>query len=989
MGKRLLLPVLLVLCAPFLPGSVVAVCFGHGIELQSVEVSAVNRNGSLDVQAGSHPYMFAAGFSLGKPEEFIVDGRHYDRIAGGGLKNFQLELPPGFVGNPNATPKCAYLEFIAKTCPDNTAVGEATTRLSAAEDYINPETNEYFPHVQVVTNPVYNIETPGGVPAEFGFLVKGIAPILVDASVRTGGDYGITASVHNIPESITAYGSEVKIWGVPADPSHDAIRGKCLGEAESNSYGEVVEGIPHNEEESLGDCPANVPVRPFLTNPTSCEIKRSATLNVDSWGEPSVFASKVVSLPELSECDRLDFSPTLTVAPDGTAGSTPTGLNVDVHLPQESTANPDGLGEADMRNTTVTLPEGVQINPSAADGLQACPLLHGREPVKEERERERSEVGIDLESAAPADCPDASKLATVRVRTPLLEHELEGAVYLAAPQNFMGAFENPFGSLIAIYLVFEEPETGVLVKLAGSVAANPQTGQLTTTVENVPQFPVSEVKLEFFGTDRAPLATPAVCGTYTTTTAFTSWSAAEHPTPSEIANPSSSFQISSGPAGAPCADPLPFAPSLTGGSTNVQAGAFSPLTTTITREDGQQSIQTVQLHFPPGLSGILAGVKLCPEEQANAGTCGPKSLIGETIVSVGLGDDPFTVVGGKVYLTEKYEGAPFGLSIVNPAKAGPFVLEEGRPVVVRGKLELNPYTTALTFTSNTEAQGYAIPHILDGIPLQIKHVNVTINRPGFTFNPTNCNKMEIAGSIGSDAGASSPVSVPFQVTNCAALGFAPKFVVSTSAKTSRTEGASLSVKLAYPSAPFGSQANIGKVTVDLPKQLPARLKTLQKACTAAQFEANPAGCPEASIVGHAKVTTPLLPVPLEGPAYFVSHGGEAFPSLIMVLQGYGVTVDLVGTTFISKKNVTSSTFKATPDQPFSAFELTLPEGKYSALAADGSLCKSKLAIPTTFVAQNGAEIQQSTKVSVTGCPKTKLARKTKTTKKTKKKKRKK
>ena len=410
-----------------------------------------------------------------------------------------------------------------------------------------------------------------------------------------------------------------------------------------------------------------------------------------------------------------------------------------------------------------------------------------------------------------------------------------------------------------------------------------------------------------------------------------------------------------------------------------------PADTTISREDGQQNLQSVQLHYPPGLSGLLSGVPLCSEAQANAGTCGPGSLIGETIVSVGLGGDPFTVTGGKVYLTGPKNGqalpgqhgcAPFGLSIVNPAKAGPFDLQEGRPVVVRAKVEVDPHTAALTITTNRRLS-YAIPTIVEGIPLQIKHVNVLVNRPGFTFNPTSCAKMAITGAIDSAEGSSLPVSVPFQVTNCANLKFAPKFAVSTSGKTSKADGASLTAKLSEPNAPQGTEANLAKVKVDLPKTLPSRLTTLQKACTNAQFEANPAGCPAASKIGYATVTTPLLPVPLTGPAIFVSHGGEAFPSLTIVLQGYGVTVDLVGSTFISRAGVTSTTFKTVPDTPFDTFELTLPEGRYSALAvnlpasAKYSLCGQKLSMPTAFVAQNGAEIHGTTPIGVTGCAKAK------------------
>jgi hypothetical protein len=484
----------------------------------------------------------------------------------------------------------------------------------------------------------------------------------------------------------------------------------------------------------------------------------------------------------------------------------------------------------------------------------------------------------------------------------------------------------------------------------------------------------------------------------------------------------STFNITSGPHGSPCTYPgqaLPFSPSLAGGTTNNNAGAFTPLTTTLGREDGNQDLGSVQLHMPAGLSGLLSSVKLCPEAQANEGTCGPESEIGKTTVSAGVGGDPVSVEGGRVYITEHYAGAPFGLSIVNPVKAGPFDLERDTSnpaqqplcdcVVVRAKIEIDPHTTALTVTTDPSG-AHAIPHMIDGIPVQIKKVNVLVNRQEFTFNPTNCERSTLTGTIASDEGASAPVSVPFQATNCAVLKFTPKFTASTSGHTSKAKGASLTVNVSYPKEHFGSQAGIKSVKVDLPHALPSRLTTLQKACTAAQFATNPAGCPVASVIGHAKVVTPLIPVPLEGPAYFVSNGGEAFPNLIMVLQGYGITIDLVGDTFINKAGITSSTFKATPDQPFSTFELNLPESKYSALAANTNLCSPSqktrtirkritikrhghtihitrrikqpvpepLLMPTTIIGQNGAVITQNTKISVTGCHKAKKTRKNKT-----------
>jgi hypothetical protein len=315
-----------------------------------------------------------------------------------------------------------------------------------------------------------------------------------------------------------------------------------------------------------------------------------------------------------------------------------------------------------------------------------------------------------------------------------------------------------------------------------------------------------------------------------------------------------------------------------------------------------------------------------------------------------------------MYLTGPYKGAPFGLSIVTPVIAGPFNLGT---IVTRAKIEVDPHTAQITITTDP------LPQVIDGVPTDLRTINAVADRPGFMINPTDCNPQEFSGTATSAQSATAAISSHFQVGSCRSLEFRPKFSVSTSGKTSKEKGADLITKLTYPNAPQGSQANIAIAKFDLPKQLPSRLTTLQKACANAQFEANPAGCPLASMIGYATVVTPLLPVPVTGPAIFVSHGGEAFPSLTMVLQGDGVTVDVVGTTFISKAGITSTTFKTVPDVPFNTFELTLPQGKFSALAANGNLCTSKLAMPTAFVAQNGAEIHESTPIGVTGCAKTK------------------
>ena len=515
--------------------------------------------------------------------------------------------------------------------------------------------------------------------------------------------------------------------------------------------------------------------------------------------------------------------------------------------------------------------------------------------------------------------------------------------------------------MIRLFLQFvSEGEGGIVVKLEGTGAINQQTGQLTFTFDDTPQLPFSDFKLTLTGGERAALANPRSCGTETTTADLTAWSAPFTPE----AAPTSSFDVNEN-----CFGPQ-FNPSFTAGTTNNQAGEASPFTLAFGRGDEDEFLNGLQVKLPPGLLGVLSKVSLCGEPQAAEGTCGPESLIGHVSVETGPGADPFVVNGGQVFITGPYKGAPYGLSIVVPAQAGPYTLAgtTGKgTVVVRSAISVDPTTSALTVTADP------LPTILDGIPLQLRQVNVTIDRPGFTFNPTNCNKLAITATLTSTQAASAGGSSPFQVTNCGSLKFQPKFTVSTSGKTSRVDGASLDARLTYPQN-YG-EANIAQVKVELPKQLPSRLPTLQKACKAAVFEANPANCPAASVVGVVKASTPILASSLSGPVYFVSHGGEAFPSLIMVLQGEGVRVDLVGSTFISKAGVTSTTLKTVPDVPVHSFELYLPEGPTSALTTDGVLCKSSPVMPTTFIAQDGTVLHESVKIAVTGCPKAKKATK--------------
>jgi hypothetical protein len=987
-----------------LPVSGAPVPFG----VSAFEVRPEEPGGVLDTQAGSHPFQLTTSFELNEITESFPDGSSAaEGRPAAPVKDLHVKLPPGLIGNPTPLPRCSLASFLQLSgggfnpqCAASTVVGVARALIGFYEG-TGGATSELF--VFPFTRPIFNLEPAPGEPARFGFVTKGVATLLT-VGVRTGGDYGLTVSSINTSHQVEVISSETTFWGVPGDTRHNGSRGEeCLKAARDDAFHELL------GKYSCAGFEENDPP-PLLSLPTSCSGPMPSTVEGDSWLQPEPRTSSLLAstaLPALDGCNRLPFAPEIEVTPDGQQASKPTGLDVDVHVPQEGQLNPEGLAQSNVKNIEVTLPEGVILNPSAADGLEGCSeSLVGYEGSSESP----TQPGVsnptftpylpgstaalaagDLEALEPGKnfCPNASKIAEATIKTPLLANPVRGFVYLASPQNFaVFPQENPFSKHVAMYIVAEDPVSGSLVKLPGRVelggeagVAGLAPGQIRATFEDNPQLAFEDAELRFFGGERAPLASPDRCGTYTTNATFTPWSGGK----AETAQ--SHFEITSGPNGGPCPGPaLPFSPSLASGTSNNNAGGFSPLTTTLSRPDGDQSIQSVTLHYPPGLSGLLAGVELCGDAQANAGTCGPNSQIGETIVSVGVGGDPFTVTGGKAYLTGPYNGsgscnpgspgcAAFGLSIVNPAKAGPFDLQQGRPVVVRAKVEVDPYTTALTITTN-EHEPYAIPNIIEGFPLQIQHVNVLINRPGFTFNPTSCAPTKITGEIKSAEGASSQVEVPFQATNCASLKFAPKFSVSTSGKASKAGGASLTTRVVEPDEPQGSQANISTVKVELPKALPSRLTTLQKACTAAQFDTNPAGCPAASMVGHAKVITPLLPVPLEGPAIFVSHGGEAFPSLTMVLQGYGVTIDLVGTTFISKAGITSTTFNKTiDDQPFNTFELTLPEGPYSALATDlphesHDLCGQELVMPTEFIGQNGAELRQDTPVTVEGCPRT-------------------
>lgn len=867
--------------------------------VESFEFNITNESSEPFTQAGGHPYAVTTTI------DFNTTTSHAGNpVPDQNVKDVYVATPPGFVGDPSAASKCTYAQLDnfgsgVNTCPPASQVGTLTLEVD-------------FPFEGATdTFPVYNMVQRNNAPAQFAANVL-LAEAVINFEVRTGGDYGLTATLTNIPNGLPIRSSKLTLWGTPSSASHNTERFPCLNPF-FGSFG--------------GECPSGYPERPMLIMPTACSGPLTTTLQTDSWQEPGAWKTASVVTEDksgnpigLTGCEKLDFSPTMTVRPDTSAADSPSGLSVNLHVPQNDANN--GLASADLKDATVALPAGMTVNPSEANGLAAC-----------------SPAQIEIGNANEPTCPDASKIGSVAIDTPLLPEPLKGSLYLAQ-QN-----ANPFDSLLAIYLTAEGE--GVLIKLAGHVEADPVTGQLSTTFSENPQMPFSDLKLHFFGGPHAALMTPSACGTYSATSTLTPWSGTPAVT---LSNP---FTIDSSCGGG-------FAPSFTAGTASSAAGTYSPFGMSFSRKGEEQQIKGLTFTMPPGLLAKLAGVLECSDAGATAGSCPEASRIGSVTVASGAGSDPY-FLKGSVYLTGPYNGGAFGEAVVVPANAGPFHLGN---VVVRGAIRIDPHTAQATIVSDPFPQFVGTT----GIPTAIRRVDVNLDRPGFMFNPTSCEEMHVMGALTSTEGTTSAVSQRFQAANCASLPFHPKFSALIHAKHSRKNGEYLHVVVRSGAG----EANIGKVHVALPKQLPSRLSTLKQACAEAQFDANPAGCDEGAVVGTATAYTPVLPVPMEGPVYFVSHGGAKYPELVAVLQGDGVTVQLNGETMITK-GITKSTFASVPDVPISRFDMVLPAGPHSALTGLGNLCKKKLRMPTRIVGQNGAVVSQSTKLAVTGCKKSKAA----------------
>lgn len=919
-----------------------------GFGLQSYSLVNEEVGGVEDVQAGSHPFQQTTSLELNETADSTPVNKTPDAEPAVLPKDLDFQWPAGLIGDPGTVPECSDAAFLTvalagngdeNECPADTAVGVANVMVNEPSKF----------KAAVFTVPVFNLEPEAGEPARFGInVVEAGTPVYIDAAVRTGSDYGVTVKSQNITQTAGLLSARVTVWGVPGSAAHDGQRG----------WGCLLRSLGYTSSKPCNTSEGAEPA-PFLSLPSRCGVPLSSSVEGDSWSDPGVMQQLASDTgAPLTGCDRLAFRPGLGLAASTSTASSPVGLTVKVNVPQEANEIPAGVNDSNIRGIQVTLPEGFTVNPAAASGLASCSEAQIGYLPGESKPGE-----VRLTPTAPA-CPQAARVGTVSISTPLLPRPLTGFVYLAAPENFPVAppGENPFGSLLALYLVAEDQVSHTLVKLPGEISLNEQTGQISASFENTPDLDFKTAEVSLFTGERAALSTPDRCNPYPATATFTPWSGEAQVTST------ATLEINNGLNGAECpTGKLPFQTGLKAGSTNIQAGAYTPLITSISRADGQQPFGEVSVTLPPGLAGTLTGIPLCPETQANTGACPTTSRIGEASASVGTGNQPYTVTGGQVYLTEKYEGAPFGLSIVTPATAGPFNLGN---VIVRARVQINKTTGQITATTNPTTTSYDIPHILKGIPLQIKTLNVIINRPNFTFNPTNCGPLTITATNTGLEGTTSTNTVPFRAANCTTLKFQPKFTATASSKISRLNGITFKTSLSYPNTPQGTQTNLAKVKVVLPKSLPSRQSTLRHACLATIFQTNPALCKPESIIGQATVTTPLLPVPLTGPAYFVSHGGEAFPSLTMILQGYGITIELTGTTNIHA-GITSTTFKTIPDLPFTHFELTLPANPHSALSGYGNLCKTKPKTTIEYTAQNNQQTKTTTPITLTHCPKPK------------------
>jgi len=883
--------------------------------------------GFASVLAGEHPYQLQV--NLGFPTVATANGKELLSV-GGGPKDVEVTLPPGIVANPQAAPKCTESELEASGCPLASQVGVAI-----------PTTG--FSLIGAKANPLYNMVSAPGSPAEFAFEVAEGAYVHLQGALRNDGQYVLSASSNDIIAKVAIFGVTTVLWGDPADASHDASRGPCV-----------------NAVLPAGSCAVPRVNKAFLTQPSACSGSLSMSLAADSWINPGFPDRRTVLGTDfegnpfgIEGCSELGFEPSIAFAPDTTIADSPAGLRVDLKVPQK-----EGFDEravATLKSAKVTLPPGFVVNPSAANGRGAC------DAAQVGLESGSGQTPARFSEAHPA-CPDNAKVGTIEIETPLLKDPLDGAVYLATP------FENPFGTLLGLYIVIDDPQTGIILKLAGKVEPDPVTGQLTTSFEENPQLPFEDFRLNFFGGRRAALRTPQVCGTSSSLSMLSPWSGT---LPVSLSSP---LTVDHGANGAPCAgsvSQLPNQPSFAAGTADPVAGQYSPFVLHLNREDGSQELGALNVSLPQGLTGKLAGIPYCPEaalaeaaqksgraEEAHS-SCPSASEVGTVVVGAGAGPAPY-YASGKAYLAGPYKGAPISLAVITPAVAGPFDLGT---VVVRAAAYVDLETAQITVKSDP------LPTILKGIPLDVRSIVFNVNRPNFTLNPTSCEPMTLSGTAISTTGNEARVSNPFKVGNCAALKFKPEVKINLKGPTKRSGHPALKAVVTYPKK--GAYANIARAQVGLPHSEFLDQGNIGTVCTQSQLKSQT--CPAKSIYGRAKAWSPLLEKPLEGPVYLGVGYGHKLPDLVADLNGQ-VRILVHGRVDTTKHHGIRNTFEFVPDAPVSRFVLEMKGGKkYGLLENSENICRKVQRAAAKFVAYNGRSATLRPKIS-NSCKKNKAAK---------------
>jgi hypothetical protein len=916
--------------------------FGFG----DIDIRFLDSEGAASMQAGSHPFEMRTSFTV---NTFEKEGREF---VDGALRNLDVFLSPGFTGNPTAVPRCSTLDFLNQefeiegisypNCADSSAVG-----------YINNVLGRDGLPVELSPFAVYNLEPSPGVAAKFGFWA-GDVPVTVELGVNPEFPYNVQAKLRDTAQTVEVFASELIVWGNPADPVHDPVRGHCV-------------------DQEGASCPAGVQVEPFLTLPRSCTGPLGTLFRATSWwsghdpadpGPPAFFEGEGETHDEFgaplgtTECGKLDFGPRLSVQPTTDRAESPSGLVVTLDVEDEGLTDPKGIAQSDIQKAVVALPEGMTANPSLAEGLAAC------SPADLERETVKSLPGEG--------CPQASKVGTVEVETPVLEEEiLEGQLFIATqddPATTEPGAENPFDSLLALYMVIKDPKLGIILKLPGKIEPDPSTGQLVTSFDDIPQQPVSHIRLRLREGGRSPLISPPTCGTHTTEAEFT-----PSANPAKSLELTTSFLITQGVGGGPCppSGPPPFAPGFNAGSTDNHAAVHSPFSMRLTRRDGDQDLTRFDVDLPPGLVAKLAGVSRCPDaaiavakakrgrqEQASP-SCPSNSEIGRVLGGAGVGSQ-LTYVPGKLYLAGPFGGGPLSVVGIVPAVAGPFDVGN---VVVRQALRINPRTAEVRVDG---ANSDPIPHILAGIPLRVRDIHVHVDRHQFTLNPTSCKRFEVAAQVW--GGGANPFSVlddapvprttPFQAADCASLGFRPRLSLRLEGGTKRGDHPAL--RGVY--RPQRGDANLAALVLRLPRSAFLDQAHIRTICTRVQFAAD--ACPKGAVYGFARAFTPLLEDPLEGPVYLRSSNHN-LPDLVFDLHGL---VDFEAVFRIDSKNGgIRATFAGAPDAPLAKAIVQMQGGKKGLIVNSRNLCATPARADLDLRAQNDKRRHLHPPVRPGGC----------------------